>query len=98
MFICPLSNDEIGFVENQIKENQEEELYCSENSEGKYYLEGELLGLGGKIAVVPFPVPSSDDNGFVKFGERMEHSEKDFCEKLNSVIVECQGLKPFRAE
>ena len=98
LFVCPMSNDETDSVDKQIKENHEDELYCSENSEGKYYLEGELLGHGGKIAVVPFSVPSSNENGFVQFGESMENAEKDFCEKLNSVMLECQGLKPFRAE
>lgn len=98
LFVCPMSNAETDSVDKQIKENHEDELYCSENSEGKYYLEGELLGHGGKIAVVPFSVPSSNENGFVQFGESMENAEKDFCEKLNSVMLECQGLKPFRAE
>lgn len=79
-----MSPKDVVSEKGQYGQSEEDDL--EEKDDGNYYLEGSLLGYGGKIAVVPFAVPSSDGCDFVAFGDKMEIAEKDFREKLKSVV------------
>ena len=86
VFVCPmLHNIKDNGLGNEQSDQSDDDILIKK-ADGNYYLEGSLLGYGGEIAVVPFAVPSSDGCDFVAFGDKMEIAEKDFREKLKSVV------------
>lgn len=90
VFVCPKAPN----GDNVPAKEYEDDL---ELVAGNYYLEGSLLGRGGKIAVVPFSVASSKENDFSQYVKSMEAAELDFCTKLMSVMMTSEGKRQLQA-
>ena len=90
VFVCPKAPN----GDNVPAKEYEDDL---ELVAGNYYLEGSLLGRGGKIAVVPFSVASSKENDFSQYVKSMEAAELDFCTKLMSVVMTSERKRQLQA-
>lgn len=75
IFVCPMTENDLKDVNGE--QNVEEKLEA--DKDGSCYVEGELLGHGGTISVLPFTVPKSGEHDFGSFSAKMKEAEESFC-------------------
>lgn len=82
IFACPMTESDL----DNIKAEQDSEDKLDSNG-SSCYVEGELLGYGGTISVLPFTVPESGTDDFKSFCKRMNESEEVFLWHLLKLLT-----------
>ena len=90
VFVCPMTEEEQRGVNDEQEGGNKDTQTANDDlngiEDGERYMEGELLGHGGSIAVVPFIVSSSNCDSFKQYCDNMVNSESEYCERLLKVI------------
>ena len=79
VIVCPMMKKDKEDVEKDAKSDFES------RAEDRY-VEGTLLGHGGRIVVVPFVVPPARNN-FEQYCKDMKTAEANYCDTLSKVIA-----------